>query len=429
MLIDLDELISECPDPRSRKYIRESIQCYKSGAYRASVVSCWIAVAFDLVDKIRELAATGDAMAAETIAEFDKARVSGDVRAALNFEKSLLPAARDKFQFISPIEYTDLSRLMEDRNRCAHPSFASDTEVFEASPELARLHIVNAAKYVLTQPAAQGKQALDRLVADLDSNFFPSKSADVLTFLKSSALFKPRESLLRNYLIILLKRLMKDEHSWEARKRATNALFALSEIHPESWKRLITDIFTNFFQGHNDEKKLSIASVFLGDERGKNLWIYIKDADRLRLNTFVENYPTDYFDSIEYILENENSPLYLSAAIRAKKATEAEIFNSFWMEAPEQIIDRLLSIYEISRDFSRANDFAKKIRPYLMESKNPNKHLKRLASIAQKNSQVKNSIQFSSLIKEFINKKISDKEEAKKIIDAAELTEISQEIF
>ena len=55
MLIDLDELVAECPDPRSRKYIRESVQCYKAGAYRAAVVACWIAVAFDLVDKIREL--------------------------------------------------------------------------------------------------------------------------------------------------------------------------------------------------------------------------------------------------------------------------------------------------------------------------------------------------------------------------------------
>jgi hypothetical protein len=60
MLSDLDELILSCEDPRSRQYIEEAVRCYKAGAYRSSVVACWIAVAFDLVDKIKELAAGGD---------------------------------------------------------------------------------------------------------------------------------------------------------------------------------------------------------------------------------------------------------------------------------------------------------------------------------------------------------------------------------
>jgi len=169
MLKDLDELVAECPDPRSRKYIQESVQCYKAGAYRSAVVSCWIAVAFDLADKIREVAASGDAIAQEAITKFDRARSDGDVRSALAFERELLHLARDKFEFISAIEFIDLERLATDRNRCAHPSLAFDAEVFEATPELARLHIVNAARYVLSQPAAQGKKAL--LVAELDSNF------------------------------------------------------------------------------------------------------------------------------------------------------------------------------------------------------------------------------------------------------------------
>lgn len=122
MLVDLDDLVSECPDPRSRKYISEAVQCYKAGAYRSSVVACWIALVFDLVDKIREIGAGGDPAAQQAIAKFDRARQDHDVRASLEFEKGLLVLARDKFEFLSQIEFIDLSRLADDRNRCAHPS-------------------------------------------------------------------------------------------------------------------------------------------------------------------------------------------------------------------------------------------------------------------------------------------------------------------
>ncbi|UBT78515.1 hypothetical protein LCH33_001869 [Pseudomonas amygdali] len=71
MLSDLDELILSCEDPRSQQYIEEAVRCYKAGAYRSSVVACWIAVAFDLVDKIKELAAGGDKEAQAELTRFE----------------------------------------------------------------------------------------------------------------------------------------------------------------------------------------------------------------------------------------------------------------------------------------------------------------------------------------------------------------------
>lgn len=62
-LADIEALSIRCRSDQSRAYIAESIQCYRAGAYRASIVSTWIAVVFDLVDKVRELSLTGDASA------------------------------------------------------------------------------------------------------------------------------------------------------------------------------------------------------------------------------------------------------------------------------------------------------------------------------------------------------------------------------
>ena len=62
-LADIEALALSCRSEQSRIYITESIQCYRAGAYRASIVTSWIAVVFDLIDKIRELSLAGDQVA------------------------------------------------------------------------------------------------------------------------------------------------------------------------------------------------------------------------------------------------------------------------------------------------------------------------------------------------------------------------------
>lgn len=141
---DLDELILTCRDYRAKGYIGEAVASYRAGAYRASIVATWIAICFDIIEKIRELALAGDEQA-ETLAEqIEETRKQNDITKALKFEKEILIVARDKFELISHIEFTDLQRVQEDRNRCAHPSLASEDQIFSPSAELARLHIRSA---------------------------------------------------------------------------------------------------------------------------------------------------------------------------------------------------------------------------------------------------------------------------------------------
>jgi hypothetical protein len=50
-LVDLETLALRCRSEQSRDYIAEALLCYRSGAYRATIVSTWIATVFDLIDK------------------------------------------------------------------------------------------------------------------------------------------------------------------------------------------------------------------------------------------------------------------------------------------------------------------------------------------------------------------------------------------
>jgi hypothetical protein len=59
-------------------------------------------------------------------------------------ERDILKLAKDQFELIFHLEYIDLLRLQEDRNRCANPSLVSQDQGFNPSGELARLHIRSA---------------------------------------------------------------------------------------------------------------------------------------------------------------------------------------------------------------------------------------------------------------------------------------------
>lgn len=172
-LADLDELILLCRDERARSYIIEAANCYRGGAYRAAIVATWIAVCFDIIDKLRELSLSGDKAAEKMLEEIDKARASNDITRSLRFERELLDIARDQFELLSHLEHIDLDRLQQDRNRCAHPSLLADDQAFMPSAELARLHIRSAVTHLLQHPPVQGKYALERLVRDVGSEYFP----------------------------------------------------------------------------------------------------------------------------------------------------------------------------------------------------------------------------------------------------------------
>lgn len=172
-LEDLDELTLRCRDVRAREYIKEAVASYRAGAFRASIVGTWIAVCFDLMEKFRELALAGDKEAEKQVQELDALRRSGDSTRAVKFERNILELAKEKFELISPLEYIDLRRLQEDRNRCAHPSLTADEKAYSPSAELSRLHLHSAVIHLLQHPPVQGKYALDLLQNEVSSEYSP----------------------------------------------------------------------------------------------------------------------------------------------------------------------------------------------------------------------------------------------------------------
>jgi hypothetical protein len=66
------------------------VDCCHAGAYRACVVSTWIAVNFDFLDKLQKLALAGDKSGKERLTEFNDIRKKVDVTRSLRFHLQII---------------------------------------------------------------------------------------------------------------------------------------------------------------------------------------------------------------------------------------------------------------------------------------------------------------------------------------------------
>jgi hypothetical protein len=164
---DLDELALTVRDQFSKSYILEAINAYRGGALRSSIMSTWIAVSYDIIAKLRELANQGDKQAIEWVTKLDNAIKNKHVSRLQTLEEELLDKAHKDFELLAPHEYEDLVRLKKDRNYCAHPAFVGEDELFQPTPDLARMHIVHATLHLLRHQPVQGRSALNRIKTDM----------------------------------------------------------------------------------------------------------------------------------------------------------------------------------------------------------------------------------------------------------------------
>lgn len=390
-LADLDELTLKCRDDKARKYIREAVSCYKSGAFRSAIVSTWVAVSFDIIDKLKELALTGDKEAEKQLEEFEKARKAGDISTALKFEKQILEIARDKLELISHIEFLDLGRLQEDRNRCAHPSMTADGDIFNPPAELARVHIRTAVESLLQYPPAQGKYALEKLLTDVNSDYFPITEEKAITAFKNSPLTKPRESLVRNFVIVLLKKLINEIEDNKERKRCISALRATKSMHGGIFEATISDKLSDLLRSLSDDNLHKIIPIV---RSYPEFWEYTDDDVRQRIANFAEMLPPENIDDLDDFLDFK--PLEAAATKRARKATFKELKDTAFFYLHPILADRIIDLYLKSNSFDQANARGTLIASYANEY-SP-EQVERIIRGAGANDQIEHSFELGAVI-------------------------------
>ncbi|BBZ93059.1 hypothetical protein BRDID11004_60430 [Bradyrhizobium diazoefficiens] len=293
---DLDELVLSCRNEEGRQYIAEAVACYKAGAYRACIVSAWIAVVYDLLAKVRELALSGDQAAQLIVDDLSKWQPGisrGDqsaIKSSLDLERTIANVANDQFGFFEGMQLVDLERLHADRNRCAHPTYQGTEQPYAPSAELARTHLVHAVRHVLSQAPVQGKAAAAQIIRLVESSFFPTEVEKAKVQFRSAGLDRARESLIRAIVDQLVFGYLEGMPPLKGRPQTACAVRAIAEMYPEICEPRIRRALNSICRRVADTELV----FFIGLQKSySQMWSLLEPDNRTRLGEVVRQCTDD----------------------------------------------------------------------------------------------------------------------------------------
>ena len=285
-LTNLDELIQNVRNIHAKNYLNESIAAYRAGAYRASLITTWIAVCVDIIEKIRELSLSNDTAAKKHNERLNSIQAN-DPAAMLAFERDILDIACDDLQLISQIEKSHLERLKEDRNICAHPTFSEDGSQFSPPAELALSYIVQVSNYLLIHQPVKGKAILQRLFKLINEPSFPKNEGKAYSLLSSeNNLGRVRESVVQNLTIILIKRLFRDEKgiSINLVENFSAAFKAIRRLYPKIFRQVFSTKLDGMLSEANE---MLLKRIFPFLNLMNEVWGDIATAQRVRIEGLI----------------------------------------------------------------------------------------------------------------------------------------------
>ncbi|GAA4259782.1 hypothetical protein [Dactylosporangium darangshiense] len=294
----VDVLRARVVSSRSQRYVDEAISAYGAGAYRAAILSLWIAVTSDLIDKIRLLAEQGEPAAVASAKELDTAIASADKVALQRFENGLLDVARDRLHFIGAREYDELSRLKVDRNLCAHPAYVGgDDELFSPGPELVRAHLAAAVDGLLAHGPVTGRKAIDRFIREIEEPSFPRADDKLREYLKDSYLDRGSPTLRTNLMKVVCKTTLSADFEEAIRWRATRTAMAMFDLAPTELENAARQILNDRQDGLDDRglKRLVSGLCYL-----PFTWDALRAGARNRIEQLLREMSiTDMLDTYE----------------------------------------------------------------------------------------------------------------------------------
>ncbi|MFW0107769.1 hypothetical protein ACN08Z_01400 [Rothia sp. P7181] len=255
---DLESIIYGTHNEETRKLVREVVECYQVGAYRASLVSLWVAVILDIKNKLNELKPQENSKN-----EFrDPSEDEGDlVKQAL------------KQKIISMYECAELQRIKNDRNFCAHLGIADEysASLFVPEQEKVRAHLVAADRILFSQPPLSGRIILYKLDEQLKQGGNLDKYSEEEFY---SEYFEDKSDSLKYQIIRKLCQKIidtppKETSSNGIHKKLKFCIAKKGGINQEKlWEHLFSDEYTslNTFSNTN---LLKFVSLFSGC---KSLW-------------------------------------------------------------------------------------------------------------------------------------------------------------
>jgi len=263
----------------------------------------------------------------------------------------VLDRAKKQYELISPLEHMDLTRLFEDRNRCAHPLMNSLEDTYQPPAELARYHIRNAVTHLLQHPPVQGKVALDKLIKDIASPYFPETVDGAVRRFSNGPLAKLREVLVRNFVVVLLKGLLLDDLSEDFGCSRVVSLKAVRQMHHAMVEQSISETLSDVVRRVDNTCLVRVLQYL---HAFPETWIYIQDDEHDRLVRYTLALPNaDLLQGLVLSLDIE--PLRSSAIERLTKVNDLELQSLIRLHLRQEYVEPAIRLYDQSRTEKEAD--------------------------------------------------------------------------
>ena len=318
-LTDLDELVLSVRDKTSQLYILEAVNAYRGGAYRAAIVSTWIAVVCDIINKILTLAKDGESDAENFKKEFEACfKEDNEDKQKICFqslEGSILGRAYS-FGLIDKIERRDLERLKDDRNPCAHPALVKEEELFQPTPEKVRAHIIHAIIYLLQHPALYGRKVKKRIYNDIDYGRIPKSRKRAFNYFKEEYFAsQPKKKLVSELIKELFDKIINPQKDSTVQRRKAGVTYLLLYLKKIAYNTYQETLKTEVQQKMVKFDKKKLLRFFWLRRKGEECWDSIPTIANEKLEEIfgdlikeedVHNvfYTYNVFDSIDLMDNN-----------------------------------------------------------------------------------------------------------------------------
>ncbi|ALC18339.1 hypothetical protein ACH46N_21850 [Streptomyces pristinaespiralis] len=287
----LEDIRNQVRSAKSRRYIDEAIAAYSGGAYRSALIAIWIAVAADLIEKLRFLADEGDANAKAHRDKLDAAIKDNKINELQKFERELLTKAHQDLQLIGSHERDQLLRLYEDRHLCAHPAFIPDSDdLFNPTAESVRAHLRAAVDAVLSHQAVTGRKALERFGRDIASASFPRDDSRLADHLRASYMDHGTPQLRANLIKVVCKETFNQEKDSTWRWNHTRTARELQKIAPGEFEERARSVLERKQNELDDEGLIALVA---GLCYVPGVWELLHAGTRARIEELLKNVPAN----------------------------------------------------------------------------------------------------------------------------------------
>ena len=273
----------------------------------------------------------------------------------LTFERDLLEKFRDDFDFFGANEYNDLTRLREDRNRCAHPTFLKTELSYEPNAELARLHIRNALTLVLTQEPKQGKAALSEIQSVIISKYFPDKVQDACSRLEAAGIRSARPALINAVIDDLIFGTATKSHPYFKKTIpyvAIDAIIEMRRLH--ALPRAVNAVKKLLLR--TEDESIDTGSIIT--LRNSDISTAIDHPSQLVIKSWIEK--SEFPFAVSIVKRGISISWCKPSALKRLEALPAEEVGKATGELPNEILQRAADIYASARSWHTANDLAEK---------------------------------------------------------------------